>query len=173
MGHVQRVGVLLDSPIIEILEERRQRQLARLAFLHASHVAVPVWWTTYPVRSSLVVGWAGGPAAIALDAPGEKLSDRAIAALADAFDLHRATVARHVVKSFTHNWTRDPYSRGAYSYPVVGGSDVGKRLSRPVRGTLFFCGEAADAEGRNGTVHGAIASGYRAADQVLRALSSA
>jgi monoamine oxidase len=172
MGRVQRIAVLLDSPLTEILEERREQQLSRLAFLHASHAAVPVWWTTYPIRSSLVVGWAGGPAAVALDAHSEKLSDRAVSALADAFGLHRATLVRHIVKTFTHNWTRDPYSRGAYSYPLVGGSDVGERLSRPVRGTLFFCGEAANAEGRNGTVHGAIASGYRAANQVLRALAS-
>jgi hypothetical protein len=31
---------------------------------------------------------------------------------------------------------------------------------------LFFAGEAADAEGRTGTVHGAIGTGYRAAATV-------
>ncbi len=79
-------------------------------------------------------------------------------------------VTRHVMKTLRHDWSRDPYSRGAYSYSLVGGSDVGKRLSRPVRGTLFFAGEAADPEGRNGTVHGAIGSGYHSAKQALRAL---
>jgi len=83
----------------------------------------------------------------------------------------RRSIARHLQKAFTHDWTRDPFSRGAYSYSVVGGSDVGKRLSRPVRGTLFFAGEAANAEGRSGTVHGAIESGEYAAKQVLRAIS--
>jgi monoamine oxidase len=39
-----------------------------------------------------------------------------------------------------------------------------------VRGTIFLAGEATDAEGRNGTVHGAIASGKRAATQAARAL---
>jgi monoamine oxidase len=52
----------------------------------------------------------------------------------------------------------------------VGGGDAPKQLSRPVQSTLFFAGEAADAEGRNGTVHGAIGSGERAADEVLKTL---
>lgn len=47
--------------------------------------------------------------------------------------------------------------------------DVGRRLSRPVRGTLFPAGEAADSGGRNGTVHGAIGSGFDAARRLLRA----
>ena len=34
--------------------------------------------------------------------------------------------------------------------------------------TLFFAGEATDTSGHNGTVHGAIASGYRAANEVLQ-----
>ncbi len=74
-------------------------------------------------------------------------------------------VTRHVMKTLRHDWSRDPYSRGAYSYSLVGGSDVGKRLSRPVRGTLFL-----DAEGRTGTAHGAIGSGYHSAKQALPAL---
>jgi monoamine oxidase len=36
--------------------------------------------------------------------------------------------------------------------------------------TLFFAGEATDTTGHNGTVHGAIASGHRAANQILRTL---
>jgi monoamine oxidase len=70
-----------------------------------------------------------------------------------------------------HDWTRDPFSRGAYSYAMVGGSDAAATLSRPAHRTVFFAGEATDSEGRTGTVHGAIASGYRAARQVERALS--
>lgn len=77
-----------------------------------------------------------------------------------------------VTAVWTHNWVNDPYSRGAYSYMVVGGSDSPGKLARPVKGTLFFAGEASDTDGRTGTVHGAIASGRRAAKQALRALGS-
>ncbi|MEP6993186.1 MAG: FAD-dependent oxidoreductase [Acidobacteriota bacterium] len=42
-------------------------------------------------------------------------------------------------------------------------------MARPVAGTLFFAGEATNAE-QSGTVAGAIASGRRAARQLLRAM---
>jgi monoamine oxidase len=42
-------------------------------------------------------------------------------------------------------------------------------LGTPLENTLFFAGEATDTSGNNGTVHGAIASGYRAAQEIIRA----
>jgi monoamine oxidase len=171
MGQVQRIGVLLDRPLLELLDDRRQQQLACMTFLHARGVDVPVWWTSYPLRANLLVGWAGGPAAIALSDRPADLAARAVASLADALGIARRQLTRHVITTFSHDWSHDPFSRGAYSYPLVGGSDAAAILARPIRGTLFFAGEATDAEGRNATVHGAIATGYRAAAQVRRAIA--
>jgi monoamine oxidase len=170
MGQVQRVGVLLDQPIGELLSERRRRQLEHAAFFMASGADVPVWWTPFPVRSGLMIAWAGGPAAIALGRARRDIAPRAIASLADTMGVDRRTIRRRVVATFHHDWCSDPFARGAYSYALVGGSDAATTLSRPVRRTLFFAGEATDAEGRTGTVHGAIATGHRAAAQVARAL---
>ncbi|MFL5606971.1 MAG: flavin monoamine oxidase family protein, partial [Gemmatimonadaceae bacterium] len=170
MGRVQRIGVLLDRPLVELLGERRHAQLARAAFVQSHGVDVPVWWTSYPLRTGLLVGWAGGPAAIALSADPSRLAARALRSLTDVFGVTSRFIERHLVRTFVHDWTHDPFARGAYSYPLVGGSDAAKTLARPVDGTLFFAGEATDAEGRNGTVHGAIASGQRAAGQVHRVL---
>jgi hypothetical protein len=72
--------------------------------------------------------------------------------------------------AWTHDWQNDPYSRGAYSYQIVGGATAPAALARPLEGTLFFAGEATETSGATGTVHGAIASGKRAAAQVLRVL---
>jgi monoamine oxidase len=171
MGQVRRIALLLDRPLLELLDERRRTQLARLTFIHARGVEVPVWWTSFPLRTSLVVGWAGGPAAIALEQRPDDYVDRATASLASATDVDRRRLARHVVASFTHDWGHDPFARGAYSYSLVGGADAAKQLAKPVRHTLFFGGEATDEEGRSATVHGAIASGYRAAAQTARALA--
>jgi monoamine oxidase len=171
MGQVRRIGILLDRPLLELLDERRQKQLAQLTFIQSHGVDVPVWWTSFPLRTNLLVGWAGGPYAIALERDRANLEERALTSLAQLLDLEHRRLARHVVASFSHDWGRDPFSRGAYSYSLVGGADASRRLARPVRSTLFFAGEAADDEGRTATVHGAIATGYRAAEQVARALA--
>lgn len=170
MGQVQRIAVLLDRPLFEILHQRRRENFLRLSFLQSRGVPVPVWWTSYPFLSGLLIGWVGGPGAMALPRDRRALGDRAVFSLADALGMDRRTIARHVVKTFSHDWSSDPYARGAYSYSLVGGTDAGKTLSRPVQRTLFFAGEATDADGRSGTVHAAIATGYRAAKQVLSAL---
>jgi monoamine oxidase len=44
-------------------------------------------------------------------------------------------------------------------------------LAKPIANTLFFAGEATDITGYNGTVHGAMASGQRAAEQIIRAIA--
>jgi len=68
-----------------------------------------------------------------------------------------------------HDWQADPFSRGAYSYVLTGGAEQGQRqLAAPVAETLFFAGEATDFHGHHATVHGAMASGYRAAAEILR-----
>jgi len=171
MGQVRRIGILLDRPLLELLDERRQQQLAQLTFLQSHGVDVPVWWTSFPLRTNLLVGWAGGPYAIALENEGVNLQERALSSLADLLGLERRKLERHMVASFSHDWGHDPLARGAYSYSLVGGADASRRLARPVRSTLFFAGEATEEEGRTATVHGAIATGYRAAQQVARALA--
>jgi monoamine oxidase len=171
MGQVRRIALLLDRPLVQLLDERRRTQLADLSFVHARGVDVPVWWTSFPLRTNLLIGWAGGPAAIALEQHPGELESRAVASLASAMDLERRRLARHVVASFSHDWGHDPFARGAYSYPLVSGADAAARLAKPVQHTIFVAGEATDEEGRTATVHGAIASGYRAAEQVARALT--
>ena len=71
--------------------------------------------------------------------------------------------------AYTYDWSRDPFARGAYSYALVGGGDARAALAAPCDGTLFWAGEATHATGASGTVHGALASGYRAAAELLGA----
>jgi monoamine oxidase len=171
MGQVQRIGVLLDRPLAELVSERRQQRMRRAAFVFATGVDVSVWWTSYPLESNLLVGWTGGVDAIALADAGRALPGIAIRSLADSLGINASRLQRHVQATFHHDWVADRLTRGAYSYPLVGGADAAKALARPVFGTLFFAGEATDDEGRTATVHGAIGSGRRAARQAWRSLS--
>jgi len=147
--------------------------LDTMSFLHTHDENFPIWWTAYPVRAPIMVGWHGGPSArpLAQRAP-EELEALAISALARQFGLGPRRMRDMVDAAWTHDWQHDPFSRGAYSYQAVGGVEAPAALARPLRGTLFFAGEAADAEGRTGTVHGAIASGRRAAAEVERSLKT-
>ena len=72
--------------------------------------------------------------------------------------------------SYTHDWQTDPFSRGAYSYVKVGGDSAQSVLAAPLNNNLFFAGEATDISGHHGTVHGAIASGKRAAEEILKTI---
>ena len=175
MGAVVRVtvGVRERFWASERFAERHGRAaLDRLAFLHTTDEHFPVWWTSYPLHTPALVAWSGGPRAFALSGlTPEQIADLALRSLGRQFGLSQRDVRRQVTGTWTHNWQRDPFARGAYSYVVVGGTDASKQLARPIRRTLFFAGEASDTEGRTGTVHGAIDSGRRAASQVARALA--
>lgn len=94
-----------------------------------------------------------------------------LAALSRQFHIPLRHVRGMVTAVRSHNWQHDPFARGAYSYQIVGGACAPTALARPLRGTLFFAGEATNVDGATGTVDGAIATGRRAAKQVLRTLS--
>lgn len=175
MGAVVRVAVRVREPFWA--DERfgaahGVKSLDQLSFVQGNDQAFPVWWTSYPIRSRLLVAWTGGAKAarLAAMAPGE-LDGQVVAALARSFGITPRRAAALVEATWTHDWIHDPYSRGAYSYQTVGGVDAPEALARPVRGTLFFAGEACAPDARTGTVDGAIASGERAARAVERALA--
>jgi len=65
------------------------------------------------------------------------------------------------------DWQREPFTRGGYCVIPAGAVDAMEVLARPVQDTLFFAGEATHLEGQEGTVHGALATGLRAAREVL------
>lgn len=174
MGTVARVVLLFRDPFWSAQAMKRKtggRSLAELSFLHSSDDDVPTWWTAGPVRAATLVGWAGGPKAARLVARGPaEVEARAVAAIGRLVGMRRQRVESLVEGCWHHDWSADPFTLGAYSYALVGGSTAAKRLARPVARTLFFAGEAADSQGRTGTVHGAIGTGYRAATSVLSVL---
>ena len=174
MGHARRVVLAFSEQFWETRPPRRlpkKKSLSTMSFLQGTDVHFPTCWALTPLRVPVLIAWAGGPRAAAMAGmSSDEVAALAIASLARQFGVARKTVESALTGAWTHDWSADPWSRGAYSYPMVGGSDAVKTLARSVDDTLFFAGEATDAEGRNGTVHGAIASGYRAAAQIEKAL---
>jgi monoamine oxidase len=146
-----------------------QKTLANMSFLFLQDEWFPTWWTAMPAKAPLITGWAPFDCAERLSGKSHAfVVNQGLETFAGALkvgieDLHSWLESAHF-----HDWQSDPFSRGAYSYGKVGADGAQEALGRPIENTLFFAGEATDTSGHNGTVHGAIASGYRAAEEVLR-----
>ena len=139
-----------------------------LTFVHAPAELLPTWWTQFPVRTPVLAGWAGGTRAEKLSVESDDaLLDHAFEALMHIFGVSKEFLETSLAEFYTHNWQRDAFSAGAYSYIPVGGVDAQDQLAQPVEDTLFFAGEATNKVGHHGTVHGAIASGLRAAREIM------
>ncbi len=157
--------------VVKITIQFRSRfwRVNNLGFVHTDDPWFPTWWADE--RGLVLTGWAGGPRAEKLGGqPRKSILSKALQALSHIFRIRREDLERDVVSSYHHDWTGDPYSRGAYSYTPAGQMAASGQLASPVAGTLFFAGEATSTEGNQGTVHGAMMTGERAANEVLESL---
>ncbi len=145
--------------------------LPRLSFLFSDDEVMPTWWTSFPLLSPTLLGWVGGPCAVRLSRhPDEEIAQEALEALARVLGVSRGWLEARLNSWQVHNWSADPFSRGGYSFVRVGGMQAPGQLGAAVEGTLFFAGEATDTAGHTGTVHGALATGTRAANEVIAQL---
>jgi len=139
-----------------------------MSFLSSPEELFPAWWSSVSAGTAMLTGWSGGVRAEQLSGHGNAaITERGLEVLHHIFGVPLKTLRDLLEESFVHDWQSDPYCRGAYSYPLANNKDAARRLAAPVGNTLFFAGEATDFSGHNGTVHGAIASGQRAAAELL------
>jgi monoamine oxidase len=139
-----------------------------MSFLSSPEELFPTWWSSVSGETATLTGWCGGVRAEQLSGRGNAaIMERGLQVLHRLFGVPVETLRDLVQVSFVHDWQSDPYCRGAYSYALADNKEAAHRLAAPVRNTLFFAGEATDFSGHNGTVHGAIASGQRAATELL------
>lgn len=141
-----------------------------IGMIHGKPSAMfPTWWTSQPIRAPLITGWAGGPKALEVySLPVAKRIEVALESLGELFDLSVRQLSRDLQSAHHHDWQNDIFSRGAYSWIAVDGFRDAESFQRPVSKTLYFAGEATNNTAARGTVDGAIASGVRAARQILR-----
>ncbi len=168
MGKVSRIVLHFRERFWEQVytDSRRHKTLGDMSFLFSQDEWFPTWWTTMPVRLPVITGWAPFRCAERLE--GENVVARSLQSLGGLLNVSTKKLEQLLEGAHFHDWQADPYSRGAYSYAKVGAAHAPEALSRPVQGTLFFAGEATDVSGNTGTVHGAIASGRRAAAEILQ-----
>jgi monoamine oxidase len=163
------------GPVIKLVMRFRTAFWAELddgryrdgGFFHAPKCEFPTFWTALPLRAPILNAWVGGPRAARMSANNdfEAIVRHAIESL-DAVFNDRCDVRSQLEAVYVHDWLRDPFSQGAYSYVAVGGATAREDLSKPLEDTLFFAGEATDTE-ESATVTGALLSGERAAKEIL------
>ena len=173
MGEVARIVFRFRHRFWErrVPDQMSAKNLGNMSFLFSKDPWLPTWWTTMPQKSPLITGWAPPQSARQLSGKDSAfLANCGLEALGRALSVPREQLRSELEAVHWHDWLADPFSRGAYSYGAVGADGVPEQLAEPESNTLFLAGEATDVSGHNGTVHGAIASGYRAAGQLLAAM---
>lgn len=159
-GSVRRLVLLFRSAFWK-------QRTPDMRFLFAPGMTPPTYWTQHPRDIPVLVAWIGGPKADAVRDP-RPLPAQALRSLEQIFSLAQHSLDADIRNSYQHDWQADPWTRGAYSYAPAGAAECSAEMARPVENTLFFAGEHTDTTGHWGTVHGALRSGLRAAQQILQ-----
>jgi monoamine oxidase len=125
-----------------------------------------LWWRPGRLREDeapVITAYFGGSAVERFRALGEAAP---LAAMRDLEDFFGVKLESRLRNARFVDWPADPYARMSYSYIPAGGAGRRAELAKPIDNTLFFAGEATNNV-RPSTVHGALESGLRAADEVL------
>lgn len=157
MGPVLKVALEFRTPFWRDVENGRFRDAG---FFLAPATQMRTIWTRAPDAAPVLMGWAGGGAAL-------RLLERRVDPIRAALDTTAALfpsvdVAAELRNAYFHDWQADPFACGAYTYLRVGAGDARERLADPIEDTLYFAGEAASPDD-SGTVAGAFESGYSSA----------
>lgn len=164
MGDVQRITFRFRSRFWDKLSKEP------VGFLHAGpDKYFPTWWTLMPMRTPLLVAWQGGPKANELSRWSEEERVKtALMTLSEITGESLSFLSEQLQGWATHNWTMDPFFLGAYSYIVVDGVERARHFAKSIEDTIYFAGEATASGAVRGTVNGALESGIRAAQQILK-----
>jgi monoamine oxidase len=143
----------------------------RMYFLHTDGF-LPQYWAAGKGKSEashVLTAFVGGARAEELATMQVDPVRFALEELDELFGSNLAS--RSFENGFVADWSADPYVRGLYSYPTKSTTEADRHaLARSLESRLFFAGEATDTEGHSGTVHGAMATGWRAAEEVIAVL---
>ena len=135
---------------------------------------IPIWWDGTPevgrADLQIVTAWAGGDVSRRLRAEagdGDAIIDLGL----DALRTLLRDDSHGLVPAFAiwHDWEADPFALGAYSSVRPGAEGAYAALAANDTGAMIWAGEAT-IPGQSKTAHGAIASGQRAARDVVALL---
>ncbi|MEM1308591.1 MAG: NAD(P)/FAD-dependent oxidoreductase [Cyanobacteria bacterium P01_H01_bin.153] len=130
-------------------------------------LATQFWWRPGWQRhheAPVLTAFTGATGADKLEALGRAGAIQT--GLQDLEQMFKRPLADRLEAALFVDWQADPYAQMAYSYVPVNGVRLRSQLAQPVENGLFFAGEATHPT-RAATVHGALESGIRAAQEIL------
>ena len=146
-------------------ETARDGAFHKAAFIF-SDAPVPTWWSQSPDRFPLLTGWLGGPNAFTIRHDPEYLYNRAIHSLEYITKCTKREVESMLIHWHITDWTTDPFSFGAYTFPTLQSTHARKLLGEGIMGTIFFAGEGLHDGEAMGTVEAALSNGLRVASAI-------
>lgn len=163
MGNACKVLVLLRSA-------ETARRIFRISNADSESLQLVTNWWGSASNERVLVGYVGGArAAHILSLSQEQLRT---VVTNDLIKVFGTDFAQEIIDIKLSRWDDNPYIAGAYSYHPVGIENRDRTALAKPCGNIFWAGEATQIDGTYAMVHGAVASGYRAAKEVVGSLKT-
>jgi monoamine oxidase len=128
------------------------------------------WWTPgYGRGGAAVIACfvTAQPARILDELPEEQALTWGLTELNSLLEMRENDLRKACLEARRVSWAKDAYARGGYAHVTPGHARIRPVLARPEGNVLFFAGEATAYDSNPQTVHGALESGWRAAQECL------
>lgn len=166
MGYVVKLILEFSYPFWNDLIRMKGTDLTDMQFVFSDAI-IPTWWTLFPDKRPVLVGWIGGLEALHLgELPQADLLKRALKSLAEIFNSNYQQLQNDLVKFYIVNWNSDPFTRGSYSYNTVETKKAVQMLEELSDKSIYFAGEAFYSGPYMGTVEAALTSGIAVAEKI-------
>jgi monoamine oxidase len=130
-----------------------------------SDADIPTWWSQEPSDAPIITGWLGGPGVHLLEK--ENFHALALQSLCYVFNVKLNEIQASLKAIYIHDWLKDLFSMGAYSYDMLESPGAKKILNEPISRKIYFAGEACYSGPHTGTVEAAFQSAQDAVEKIL------
>ena len=162
-GGVIKIILEFDHPF---WDTDKLEKAKNLSFIFSDKM-VPTWWTQLPDKTARLTGWLAGPNASKFaNNSDDEILDIGLKSLSSIFDLQQEVLQSYLTGHHIHNWVKDQYCLGGYSYMSLSSKASKEKFYSPIADTIYFAGEAFTKKS-NATVEAAFESSKLIAEKIL------
>jgi monoamine oxidase len=167
MGVLDKIAIEFDKDVFQFKDGTEQKADDWVMDAE-SDGQPPMAFLMRPFGSNLAVGFVGGDSARQVEKQGP---DAALSlAMGKLRKVFGPSLDQHVKATKVTAWGADEWTLGSYVYARPGMARMRDKLRRAIDDRLYFAGEATAPPDDSQMVHGAAASGVRAARALIKSL---